>query len=373
MSFFSTLLGRIRASRSGASVVGLDIGATSVKAVQLRKDKGRVILETYGALATGPYDRKPVGAAVTLSEDAVATLITDLFKEANITTNDVALAIPLKSSLVVTIELPPMTDQELARAVPIEARKYVPVPINEVALDWWVIPSREPESALDLASGAPAPTPTAEVLVAAIHKGTLAQYQKIAELATLSISISEIETFSLIRSSLEGNTLVPVAIIDIGAASSKMAIVDYGVVKLSHTIGKGAQDVTTAIARSFNVDFARAEEIKREAGLVESIAGDSILPSVSPVLEYIFSEANRVIIEYQKAHNRSVGKIIFIGGGALLKGMMTLAEKSFSIPLALGTPFAKVATPAFLESVLKEAGLEFAVSIGVALRALEDR
>src|SRR3989344_2487422 len=364
----------------GESVIGIDIGSSSIKIVQLKRDHGRIILETYGELATGPYADLAVGQAATLPPEKLGEMVQDLIKEANITTSLGAFSIPLKSSLLIVLEMPDIKPAELAKAIPIEARRYIPVPISEVALDWWIIPRTEntfEESEGEEKVGAS--QTKVEVLVVAIHKGTLTQYESIAHLARVQSKFFEIETFSAIRSSFVGHDLGATTIIDMGAGATKMAIIDYGIVKLSHTIGKGSQDVTMAISKSLGVDFAKAEEIKREIGLKRpskqlpgrTLSIDDVGFATNPIVEYIFAEANRAIVNYQKKYKRSVDHAVLIGGGALLKGVHDIAVRYLGSEVTIGTPFEKVESPAFLSPVLKETGPEFAVAIGLALRLLQ--
>ncbi len=366
----------------GESVIGIDIGSSSMKIVQLKKDHSRIILETYGELATGPYADLAVGQAVTLQPEKLGEMAQDLIKEANITTSLGAFSIPLKSSLLVVLEMPDIKPSELAKAIPIEARKYIPVPISEVALDWWIIPHPEntfEESEDEKKEKGGTPKGRVEVLAVAIHKGTLTQYESIAHLARVQSKFFEIETFSAIRSSFVGRDLGATAIIDMGAGTTKMAIVDSGIVKLSHTIGKGSQDVTVAISKSLGVPFAKAEEVKREIGLNRpgkqfpgrTLSVDDVGFATNPIVEYIFAEANRAIVNYQKKYKRSVDHAVLIGGGALLKGVHDIAVRYLGSEVSMGNPFEKVETPAFLSPVLKEAGPEFAVAIGLALRLLQ--
>lgn len=345
-------------------VLGIDIGASSIKIVQLRKERGRAVLETYGEIATGPYRNMAVGQAVVLPPDKQAEALKDLFREANTTTNAASLAIPLASSLLVIIDIPKVSESALPKVVPIEARKYIPVPISEVAIDWWQIPNQE------INPDQPPPNKL-EVLVAAIHKGVISQYQDLATRVGVNPSFFEIETFSSIRSVFSGE-MAPTAIMDIGAGSTKMAILDYGIVRVSHTIHKGSQDITVALARTLGVDFAKAEEIKRTVGLSERLTGDGVSATVNGLVEYIFSEANKIILDYQAKQKKSVSRIILIGGGSLLKGLFEVAAKNFEIPVVLGKPFNKVEAPAFLDNVLSEAGPGFAVAIGLALRHLQN-
>ncbi len=348
-------------------VIGLDIGNSSVKVVQLRKDKGQAILETYGEIALGPYRGLAVGQAAVLPTDKLTEVIRDLFREANITTTAASFAVPLGSSLVVTIELPKVEEALLAKVVPIESRKYIPVPISEVALDWWVIPKQQ--------LGSNVADDKLEVLVVAIHNSLINQYQEVSTALSLETAFFEIETFSAIRAVL-GNELQPTAILDFGAATTKMAIVDYGIIRVAHTINKGSQDITAAVSRSLNVEFGKAEEIKRQVGLVGHLVSDetgqeNLAPTISNIVEYIFLEANKVINGYQQKSRRAVSRVIIIGGGSLLRGLLDLAQKNFDVPVSMGTPFDKVEAPAFLQEILSQAGPGFAVAIGLGLRHLQ--
>lgn len=346
-------------------VVGLDIGHSSVKAVQLRREQGRAILETYGEIALGPYGDLAIGQVSNLGVPKLVELLGDLFKEANINATATSMAIPLRSSLLIIMELPDVGRAKLEKIVPIEARKYIPVPITEVELDWWVIPkASEAKAVVDRQQ--------VEVLLAAIHHDIIGQYRETLKALEREAAFFEIETFSALRSVFAGD-LSPTVIIDLGASTTKLAIVDYGVVRLSHTISKGAQDITLSISRSLGVDFAKAEEIKRRVGLVETIrTEEQVTGLVSTIVEYIFSEVTKVLTIYQRKQQRAISKIILIGGGALLKGLLETATRSFEVPVTLGNPFAQVEYPAFLDKVLRGSGPGFAVAMGLALRHLEE-
>jgi type IV pilus assembly protein PilM len=353
----------------GQSVVGVDIGLSSIKMVQLRKEQGRGILETYGELAIGPYVGLAVGQAGTATTDQIVQVINDLIKEANVTATRGVFSIPLRSSLLTVIEIPAVDKVKLEEVVPLEARKYIPVPVSEVVLDWWLVPSRLPDEDPDPVTGKQVKKPS-EVLVAAVHKDVMKQFQAISEQTGLSGASFEIETFSAIRAAVRGD-LTATAVLDLGASSTKMTIVDFGVIKRSHTINKGAQDITGALSRSMNIEFAKAEEIKRKVGLVERVGEDTILPIVSPVVEYVFSEVNKLMVNYGQSHARSIDKIILLGGGALLQGLLPIAKERTGVEVIMGSPFNRVEAPAFLEPVLEQVGPSFAVATGLALRGLQ--
>jgi len=205
----------------------------------------------------------------------------------------------------------------------------------------------------------------------AIHNSSIKTYQEVAQGCNLTPQAYEIETFSAIRSTF-GREMLPTMILDIGASSTKITIVDYGIVRLSHVIAKGSQDITVALQHSLNIDFDQAEKLKREAGILGQTGKQNISTLASPVIEYIFFEANKVIASYQRKYRRAVSKTILIGGGATMKGLLEVAARSFEVEVTLGNPFVKVDSPAFLENVLAQAGPEFAVAVGCALRGLQE-
>jgi type IV pilus assembly protein PilM len=359
------------------SVVGIDVGSSSVKVVQLRKKKGRAILETYGELALGPYAGLAVGQATNLPADKIAEAIKDVLREANVTTVSAGVSIPFKSSLVSLIELPHADQKQLQEMIPLEARKYIPVPISEVTMDWWVVPS-EYDDELDFAVGVDEDNnrthPTdrkVQVLVVSIHNDVLSTYTNIVRNSSLSASFFEIEMFSTTRALLAGEKN-PVMIFDMGASSTKVYILDRGVVKYSHIINKGSQEISVSISKGLSVTFDRAEHIKRNLGSSSPQEEKNVYEIISLTLDFIFAEANTVILNYQRRFNKSVSKVILTGGGVAMKGVFELARANFQTEVTMGDPFLKVESPAFLEDVLKVTGLEFSTALGLALRKLQE-
>jgi len=359
--------------------LGIDIGSSAIKIVQIKKKNGQAILETYGELALGPYAGLGVGQSVVLSPEKIALALVDLMKEkeVNITTKKSGISIPFSSSLMSVIEMPDVSSKQLAVMVPLEARKYIPVPVSEVMLDWSVIPKSEvrPEDSSEYStdtSSTDAPkTGTkmskVDVLVVAIHNETIARYKEIVVKAELEASFFEIEIFSTMRAVLD-DAIRPVMIMDLGAATTKLYIVERGVIRSSHTINRGAQDITSTMSKSLGMTLEQAEVMKRQVGV--SGQDKNLNEVITLTLDYIFAEANSVLLAFEKKYNKTISKTILVGGGAVLKGLAELAKNNFKTEVILADPFSKVSAPAFLENILKETGPEFAVAIGLALRKL---
>jgi type IV pilus assembly protein PilM len=359
------------------SALGIDIGASSLKIVQVRSSKGAAVLETYGEIALGPYAQQSIGKAVKLAPEKIAEALSDVMREANVTARAGGLSIPFSSSLVNVIELPNVQPEQLKRMIPIEARKYIPLPINEVSLDWFVIPHEEGEqSAFDRIEQKTAlQAKGQEVLLVAIHNDILENYRTVAATAGVKIEFYEIEIFSAIRSSV-GHGMAPILVVDLGAATTKVYIVERGVVRLSHLVSAGGQHMTENLMRSLNWEFDKAERVKREHGLISASAyspdeNDKIKTALLSTLSRVFSEVNRVLLSYGQRYNKNVSRVVLTGGGASLPGLSAVAKESLSAEVEIANPFARTEAPAFLENVLREIGPGFAVSLGIALRKLK--
>ncbi len=363
--------------KGSQSVLGVDVGSSAIKIVQARKEKGIAILETYGEIALGPHADLEVGRATNLPSEKLAVALKDLLKEANVTTTSCGASVPFAASLVKLIEMPPVSAQKLAAMIPLEARKYIPVPIGEVQLDWFIVPEAEQkffEGAQSVADAEERELKNKLVLLVAIHNETLRRYTDTLKLAGLSPSFYEIEIFSSIRSTIERG-LAPVAIIDIGAATSKVYVVELGIILASHVIPKGSQDVTLSLANSSHVSITKAEEVKRQSGILGGDAGSqmaTVSHAAALTMEHIFIEARRVLLGFQKKHNKVITKVILTGGGSTMKGLREFAQKQLELETELANPFAHLQAPAFLEEVLKEAGPDFSVAVGLALRKLQE-
>lgn len=360
------------------SVLGIDIGASSAKMVQLRASRGVAVLETYGEISLGPYAGQPIGKTVKLNPEKSAEAIKDLMREANVTARSGGLSIPFASSLVIVLDLPESDEDALKRIVPMEARKYIPIPVSEVSLDWFVIPKDDMQGSAFAEIGQQkqqTKRPGQEVLLVAIHNNILQQYQTLSGEAGVTINFYEIEIFSAIRSSL-GHGIAPVMVVDLGASTTKIYIVERGVVRMTHTITTGGQQITETLGRTMSWEFEKAERVKREHGLIDNTAfsvdeNERIKTAILSTLSRMFAEVNRVVLSYGQRYNKNIAKIVLCGGGASLPGIQDVARTTLSSEVEIANPFGHTEAPAFLEGVLRQIGPGFAVSVGLALRKLK--
>ena len=341
--------------------IGLDIGPSSIKIVQLRREKEKIILDTYGELELGPYAGMQVGQPVHLGEEKIVQAINDLMKEAKITARDTVMAIDSSSAYVALIRVPKIDDAQLKTMMSLEARKYIPVPISEVQMDWWHIPVTGLDSDQDVHN--------TNVVLAAVSNETLITYDRIINKLGLKNVEYEIHGYSLLRSCVP-KTEGMILYLDIGSQYTTLSLVYQKTVLDMHVISRGSQDCTSQLSKALAIPIETAEETKRKFGY----SGDLSNPYIKDIMEIssypLFGEVARLSLMYERKYNQSIEGIILSGGGARVPGVMDSYNKTVHIPATIATPFEQVEVPQFLHEMIEHIGPTYAVAIGCALKKL---
>ncbi len=357
-------------SGKSSSYVGIDIGSAYIKIAQLKKDKGRILLETYGEVALGPYQKEDgeAGELTNLENEKLVEALRNLIEEANVTAKSSIISVSSSTSLIFILRLPKISQREISGVIQSEARKYIPVPLTEVSLDWWLIPEQESYEDENFGSSKKGEV---DVLVAAVRNEVVNRYNDVAqELGKFSSTRFEIETFSAVRGSFK-HELSPVMLLDCGAAGTRMSIIEHGVVRKFRAVNRGSSYLTSSLSKSLEIDFAEAEKLKREVGLQPNHPKTEAYNIINTGVNYIFSEIQNVIFDFEKEYKKPISKIILTGGGARLPQFKEVLETKYNITTVFADPFSKALSPDFLDGVLQSAGPEFAVAIGLALQGLE--
>lgn len=375
-SFLESVAGIFSSGHKGP-ILGIDIGSSSVKVVLLERVGEKVALKNYGELALGPRAGSAIGQATNLPPEKTAVALRDLLQETGIVASHSLIAIPFSASLLSVVELPDVSKKEIETMVPIEARRYIPVSITEVSLDWWVLPKSKnkinKEAEVARADDVLKPIGKIDVIIAAIHNDIIKKYELIKREAQIPGGSShfEIEIFSTLRA-VVGGDLSPTLVIDIGAGSTKLALVDEGIVRGSHVVSTGGQDITLNLSRAQGVTFDKAEEIKCRVGVIGDEDGRDVRAASDLLLSTVFGEAVRFAENYENKFETSIEKIILTGGGARLKGLEKIAGDRFpKARVSTSNPFIRVDAPEFLAEKLKDIGPSYAVALGIALKGLE--
>lgn len=349
--------------------MGIDIGTASIKMVQLKKEEEKFELETYGEISTAGYlerldDAFQITGLKTV-EAATREMLRVLLDKAETTTKQTVMTIPVFSSFVSVMEMPLMGDKELSHAIEFEARRYVPIPISEVVLDWRVI-----ESGLIKDEVSPKPFRGKRILLIAVPREVVNKYLKIADDLNLKVKVLELESFSVARSLMTGDRS-SACILDIGARASSFTIVDKGVIQMSHSLDVAGAEITKTLAAGLGVAPTRAEEFKLTHGLDHrEVEGErrEIRELLNVPIEKIVDEIERMIHSYQMKTDRKIEKLILGGGSTQLTGLEDYIEKKLDIKAVSAYPWSRIIYPTVLSDILTKIGPQFSVAVGAAMR-----
>jgi type IV pilus assembly protein PilM len=340
-------------------VVGIDIGSSSIKVVELQNRNDVLTLTTYGELELGPYhEESPVGQAVVLPANIERQALVDILRESAVHAKQAVFAMPLTSSFVTIMSMQASPTEDISSRVRVEARKYIPIPIAEVTLDW---------AEVDTNGGAEATT--RDVLLAAIQNDALARFKGLMDTTELPNTPIEIECFSVIRGLYEEEESNS-AIIDVGATSTKLYIIRNGLLQRMYRVRAGGAIFTEKLATELGCTFEEAELRKRSiTSTDEDFSQIQKLHQVS--YDRVIKEFKQVIEEYERKIGVEVSTIYFVGGGSLFPGFNNFVSTTLSRNVTVALPFNRVAYPAFMEDTMNDIGSTFAVALGAALRAFE--
>jgi len=328
-----------------SSILGIDIGTANIKIAQIQH-KGNPILETYGIVnATYQLGGKNEDAAI----NEMAKILKALMAKASVTTKRCVVSFPNNTVFTSVVELPQMTDKELKTAVEFEAKKYVPLSLEEVDLSWSIVSNNN-----GLANNL-------KILLTAVPKQVTTNYMKVFEMAGLEPEIGEIEALALIRS-LTGEVPQSCVIIDIGAKSTGLNIIENGFLRLNRNLNIGGDTITGKIAESLRVSRLRAEQFKKDFG----VSSTTFIPdTIKPVLNIIKNEV-RQLLTISQSQNFKVDKVLLVGGGANLPGIIGFFE-DLKVKVELGDPLKTISYSEDLAPILKRYSLSLPVAIGLAL------
>ena len=356
------------------SFLGIDIGTTSIKVIQLGIDGKDIKLENYAFSEDKDYLEVLGGVRgsndLKISDMQVVEDLTEIRKRAKITGNNVMMSIPVSSAFSSVINLPNMSEDKISEAINYEARQYIPIPINEVVFDWSIISEKKEGNDRGKKSKLKAEEKI-KVLLVAIPKEITEKYTAIASALELKLIALETESFSLARS-LIGDEDGAFIIVDIGNKMTNVTVVENGYVLASHSaFGTGGKEITRAISYSFNVDFKRAEELKKDIGLSFSGPQKKISETILPTINIIVSEVKKMNEAYIRNNKKMVKRVIVTGGTANLPGLVKYFSSELNISVEVGNPWKNVVYDKSLSGKLKKMSSDFSVAVGLALRGFE--
>lgn len=369
-------------------ILGVDLGPSGVKIVELQQEKGRMRLSTYGYSEFAEPTPEPF--AFLDHPDKAVEAIRQIIKDSGMRATRAIAALPSASvfQAVITIPIPKDDKDDLKRLIETQAAKLLPMPLSEMILDSNVLDKEllprkesvkkaEPEK--KNADGTPAAAePTEEpknrhirVLITGAPKALVEKYVDLFRRAKLELVSLETEVFALVRS-LVGKDKSRIMVVDMGLVQTNLAVVDKAIPYITRSMKGGGASVTQALAASASVSFGEAERMKRDLGMQGGVQEPP--KAVKDALQNFVHEVRYALELYaqQEFHdNSTVEKIILTGGSAHLPGLDPYLTSELNVNVYVGDPWARIAAPPALRPVLEEVGPRFAVALGLAMRMNE--
>ncbi|HVA93877.1 MAG TPA: type IV pilus assembly protein PilM [Candidatus Dormibacteraeota bacterium] len=341
------------------SLVGLDIGSNSIKAVELKGTKHGFELVSFGL---EPLAQDTVVDGAIMDAPLVANAISNIFETQKIKTKDVATAVSGHSVIVKRVTLPMMTEDELYDRIQEEASQHIPFDIADVNLDHQLLESVD--SQLD-------------VLLVAVKKDKILNHTNVLAQAGKNSMVVDIDAFALqncYEVNYDPDLSQTIALLNIGASVMNINIVRGGIPLFTRDVSVGGNQYTDALQKELDLSFDDAERLKKGeniAGVAEEHRG-TILRSVTDIL----------VLEIQKtfdffratATGESIQKIVVAGGSARVPGLMDILREEFGVPVEEMYPFRKIViNPArHNEDQIRELAPRLAIAVGLALRSFDE-
>ncbi len=342
------------------SVLGVDIGTTSIKMAEVSRKGANFKLVNYGVLETKKYIEHPNQAIQTGSleivEKEAVNLLNVLLNEVKPKSKTVLVSIPVFSSFIVPLDMPLLSAQETEKSVSFQAKKYIPLPQSAVSHDWIKVDEFENNKGVKFQ----------RLLLIGIPSSVIKKYKGIFKTVGLRLVTLELETLALARAL--GNFSEPTLVVDIGGESTSINVIEGSLVKHSSVSDYGGIHLTQALSRGLGLSVLRAEELKRRRGLMGKEGESELSTLILPFLDVIIQETRYARDSYERRYGKKVEKLMLVGGGANLLGINKYFGSQMNLPTIEPATLNGFEYNPDLELVTRYLKNELPVAIGLAKR-----
>ncbi|AFM27882.1 type IV pilus assembly protein PilM [Desulfomonile tiedjei] len=345
-----------------SKIIGLDIGSYSVKMVEIDRSKKGYELNFIGMapLPDGSVVDKSIKKA-----DMVGNAIRALHSHSS-RVKQVSTSLSGKAVIIKQVTMTSMNDSQLEKQIQMEAEPYIPFDIKDVNLDFFIMGDRpEKEGSM-------------EVVLVAAKKDYMAEYLDLLKSLNLSPVVVDVDPFAL---EVMYEFCYPnvqeeiVALVNVGASTININILKSGASQYTRDLALGGDSITREIMRFFDVDFERAENIKRGSDL-DKINARNLRKIFQRSVDYIVSELQKILDFFSTNISYDpIQKIFLSGGAARTYGLASTMEAELNIPVEIVDPFRslKISEKVFDMDYLNNIGATMALAVGLALRDERDK
>ncbi len=339
------------------NVLGIDIGTSAIRAVVLSHRHNPPKLVSLGKIPTPPPG---ISSDADLDLEAIGISLKSLVAEIKSPTREVVVALPESKIFTrVIYDLPFLTNDELGQAIRFAAEEFVPMPIQDVNLNYQIL-FRSPQKG---------PGSRTVVLAVASPKMLIDKYLKVLAAADLKPLAIETELVALSRSLVGFNTYSPTTlIIQLNTLTTDYAVISEGLILLTRSISTGSLALTRAIAQSFSFELAQAEEYKKVYGLLEDQLEGKLHQVLKPITDIIVSESKRVIQAHETQNpDKQIKRVVLSGGGSQLPGLVIYFANVLGLEVQEADPWQAVNKDPSIKAKLANEVSSYSLAVGLAL------
>jgi type IV pilus assembly protein PilM len=330
---------------------GLDIGSSSIKLLQIKKEEAKLVLQRAGEIDT------PVPLAKANTDKEMRTLakaVKDLKEDSGIQTKKVVASLP-ESEVVSRLKwFPPMKENEIRSALRFEAETFIPYPLDKVQLDYQIVDKDDEGRVL--------------VFVVAAPKKIVKQYVDLGKQANLDLVALETPAVALAR--YFSIKQLPTLIVDMAYNHSYIVACKSGQVYLTRTIPIGARGFARAISLSLGLDEEEAESYRRAYGFQEDELEGKVYKAMQPVWEKYVDNLKKTLLSFKEDWGQDVEVMVLTGGGVMMPDFSEELTKTLGLEVQVAQPFSDVEIKNKPPFDIKKEGPRFAVAMGLATRGL---
>jgi type IV pilus assembly protein PilM len=345
--------------------VGLDIGTSSVKAVELKEvGKGR----GYQLVNMGiePLSPEAIVDGAIMDSGLVVEAIQNVFTSNRIKGSDVAISLSGHSVIIKKISLPVMNADELAESIQWEAEQYIPFDVSDVNIDYQVL-----QGAASAGEG------NMDVLLVAVKKDKINDYMSVITQAGKNALVADVDVFALQNAYEMNYEAVPrklIALVNVGASVTNVAVMQNGSSIFWRDLSVGGNNYTDALQKELGISFEQAEDAKKGDG--HEVPRERMMAIIDAVNETVGTEIQKTL-DFFKATSASdpVSLIEITGGAARTPNLVSYLSRRFDTQVEIMNPFRSIAINerAFPPDRLEPMSTAAAVAVGLALRKVGDK
>ncbi|OIP97224.1 hypothetical protein AUJ94_02715 [bacterium CG2_30_40_12] len=340
------------------NVIGLDIGTNLIKGVEVKKEKGTFELLNY---TFAPAFKESLLSESDIDADKAASRLREFIAESSFSSNNIIASFPETHVFTRVIEIPKMSQKEVEKAVFWEAEQYLPTSIEDVTLNFQILPRDSEESNQN----------KTEVLLIAVPKGLVQRFVKILVKAGLTPVGLEPESMSIARSIFYNEKSYPATlIVNIGSEVTNLSILVEDYIRFTRSIGTGGNSLSRAISQELNLEERQAQEYLKSYGLDASKMDGKIKASIEPVFNVILNEIRKSVAYYETRKNFiKVKRVVLCGGTSTVPGVLIYTAQYLNLEVQKADPWKKLLIGGkFSEKELDDTGPMFAAAVGLVLK-----